>query len=248
MPPVLLHCVCLDMSYSKHPYTVACVAGVRRGKGEFGRARRKGQERSFPFSLLCPNSPFPLLTPATQATIYSYSKKGCPKKINVHTTFPIWDMINTHYTVPDVLYIFSCRTYFCCFSLALTNIRPWPLMPSFQILENSELKTTHNAFQDCCALFLTTLLEIAAFKPVILGFRLIKFLFTGYLLGNQPENVLKICIWNNDTLYITRWFKQMQCVITCRDWLLRTCTVWLCTRLNWLLHMALNTSLNCIVW
>ena len=66
-------------------------------------------------------------------------------------------------------------------------------MPSFQILENSELKTTHNDFQDCCALFLTTL-EIAAFKLVILGLRLIKFLFTGYLLGNQPENVLEIRI------------------------------------------------------
>ena len=28
----------------------------------------------------------------------------------------------------------SCRTYFCCFSLALTDICPWPLEPLFQIL------------------------------------------------------------------------------------------------------------------
>ena len=44
----------------------------------------------------------------------------------------------------------SCRTYFCCFPLALANIRPWPLVPFFQIsLNNSELKTTHNTFGDC---------------------------------------------------------------------------------------------------
>ena len=42
-------------------------------------------------------------------------------------------------------------TYFCCVPLALTNICPWPLMPFFQnSLKNSELKTTHNTFQDCC--------------------------------------------------------------------------------------------------
>ena len=190
MPPLLLHCVCLDMSYS-------IVWQVLKGEGREGGIWTREEERKGTFLsfLPCmPKFPLPLLMPAKQATIYSYFEKGCPKKINVHMTIPIWDMINTHYTVPDVLYICSCRTYFCCFSSALTNICPWPLMPSFQILENSELKTTHNAFQDCCALFPTTLLEIAAFKPVILGFRLIKFLFTGYLLGNQPENVLKICI------------------------------------------------------
>ena len=27
----------------------------------------------------------------------------------------------------------SCRKYFCCFPLALTNIRPWPLVPFSQI-------------------------------------------------------------------------------------------------------------------
>ena len=35
----------------------------------------------------------------------------------------------------------SCRAPFCCFSLALANIRPWPLVPFFQIsLKNSELQ------------------------------------------------------------------------------------------------------------
>ena len=39
---------------------------------------------------------------------------------------------------------------FCCFPLARANIRPWPLMPFFQIsLKNSELKTTQNTFRDC---------------------------------------------------------------------------------------------------
>ena len=56
----------------------------------------------------------------------------------------------------------SCRTYFCCFPLALANIRPWPLVPFFQIsLKNSELKTTVWLSR---ALFPTTFLEIAVFS------------------------------------------------------------------------------------
>ena len=51
------------------------------------------------------------------------------------------------YTVPDDS---SCRTYFCCFPLALANICPWSLVLFFQIsLKNSELKTTHNTYRDC---------------------------------------------------------------------------------------------------
>ena len=42
----------------------------------------------------------------------------------------------------------SCRTYFCCFPFALSNIRPRPLVPFFQIcLINSQLKTTYNIFR-----------------------------------------------------------------------------------------------------
>ena len=47
-------------------------------------------------------------------------------------------------TFPDTQ---SCRIYFCCFPLALENIRPWPLVPFSQIsLKNSELKITHSTF------------------------------------------------------------------------------------------------------
>ena len=70
---------------------------------------------------------------------YSYFEKGCQE---------IYARDNPERCyVPDDC---SCRTYFCCFPLALANIRPWPLVPLFQIsLKNSGLKTTHNAFRDC---------------------------------------------------------------------------------------------------
>ena len=65
----------------------------------------------------------------------------------VHATIPKGNMGYDQYTVLDDC---SCRTYFCCFPLALANIRPWPLLPFFEIsLKNSELKTTHNTFRDC---------------------------------------------------------------------------------------------------
>ena len=70
---------------------------------------------------------------------YSYFEKGCQEKYARDNP--------ERYYVPDDC---SCRTYFCCFPLALANIRPWPLVPLFQIsLKNSGLKTTHNAFRDC---------------------------------------------------------------------------------------------------
>ena len=47
---------------------------------------------------------------------------------NVHATIPKGNMGYGQYTVPDQL---SCRTYFCCFPLALTNILPRPLVPFF---------------------------------------------------------------------------------------------------------------------
>ena len=66
---------------------------------------------------------------------------------NVHATIPKSNMGYDQYTVPDDC---SCRTYFCCFPLTLSNIRPLPLVPFFQIsLEKSALKTTHNTFRDC---------------------------------------------------------------------------------------------------
>ena len=41
---------------------------------------------------------------------------------NVHATIPKGNMGYDQYTVPDVPDDCSCRTYFCCFPLALANI------------------------------------------------------------------------------------------------------------------------------
>ena len=47
--------------------TLACVAGVKRGRGrgQFGRTREKGKH---PMHSLAPKFPLPLSTPAMQAT------------------------------------------------------------------------------------------------------------------------------------------------------------------------------------
>ena len=49
----------------------------------------------------------------------------------MHATTPKGNIGYDQYTVPNDC---SCRTYFCCFPLALANICPWPLVPFFQIL------------------------------------------------------------------------------------------------------------------
>ena len=80
---------------------------------------------------------------------YSYFEKGCRKNCardNPERYYGIWSM---HFS-----WHCSCRTCFCCFLLALVNIRPWLLVPLFEIfLENSELEITHNTFWDCCVHF-----------------------------------------------------------------------------------------------
>ena len=48
---------------------------------------------------------------------------------NVHATIPNGNMGYDQYSVPDDC---SCRSYFCCFPLALTNICSWPLVLFFQ--------------------------------------------------------------------------------------------------------------------
>ena len=45
---------------------------------------------------------------------------------NMHATIPKGNMGYDQYTVPDDC---SCRTYFCCFPLALGNTFPWPFVP-----------------------------------------------------------------------------------------------------------------------
>ena len=73
------------------------------------------------------------------------SEKVCTRQFRK----AIWDVINIYCS-----WHCSCRTFFGCFPLAPANICPWPLVPFFQIsLNNSELKTTHNAFWDCPVYF-----------------------------------------------------------------------------------------------
>ena len=75
---------------------------------------------------------------------HSLINKNVHATNNVHATTPKGNMGYDQYTVPNDC---SCRTYFCCFPLAIANICPWPLVPFFQIsLENRADKTTHNTF------------------------------------------------------------------------------------------------------
>ena len=65
----------------------------------------------------------------------------------VHATIPKGNMGYDQCTFPGTV---AVESTFCCFPLALANIRPWPLVPFFEIsLKNSELKITHNTFRDC---------------------------------------------------------------------------------------------------
>ena len=68
-----------------------------------------------------------------------------PRKVvgkNVHTTIPKGNVGYDQYTVPDEC---SCRTYFCCFLLALANTFPRPFVPIlsnfFEKKENSKPPT-----------------------------------------------------------------------------------------------------------
>ena len=95
---------------------------------------------------------------------YSYSEKGCRK--NVHATIPKGNMGYDQYTVPDDC---SCRTYFCCFPLALATTFPWPFVP---ILSNFFEKKRTQKRSQCLsglsrALFPTTFLQIAVLLTFI---------------------------------------------------------------------------------
>ena len=92
---------------------------------------------------------------------YSYFKKDCRK--NVYATSPKGNMGYDQYTVPSDDR--SCRTYFCCFPLALANTFSWPFVP---ILSNFFRKKRTQNHPQCLsglsrALFPTTFLEIAVF-------------------------------------------------------------------------------------
>ena len=93
-----------------------------------------------------------LLASATGRDLWQWSKGQCiqlfreslsQKMCTRQNRKVIWDMIHCYRDC-------SCRTYFCCFPLALANISPWTLVPFFEISsKNSEIKNTHNTFRDC---------------------------------------------------------------------------------------------------
>ena len=78
-------------------------------------------------------------------SVHSYFEKGCPQKCArdvPERKYGIWSIHRSRHC--------SCQHIFFCFPSARANIRPWPLVPFFQIsLKNSKLKTTHNTFRDC---------------------------------------------------------------------------------------------------
>ena len=97
---------------------------------------------------------------------------------NVHATTPKGNMGYDQYTVSNDC---SCRTYLCCFLLALANVCPWPLVLFFQnSLENRAGKTTHNTFRDCRVPFF--------WQPFS------KQLYTPYSIGNSSRVIFRIGI------------------------------------------------------
>ena len=79
---------------------------------------------------------------------------------NVHATNPKGNMGYNQYTVPDDC---SCRTYFCCFPLALANTFPWPFVPILSNFFEKQRTQNHPQYLSRLsrALFPTTFLEIA---------------------------------------------------------------------------------------
>ena len=92
---------------------------------------------------------------------YSYFKKGCRKKMCTRQSRKVIRSYD-QYTVPDDC---SCRTYFCCFALALAF--PWSFVPILSNLFDNKRTQNH---PQCLSglsrvLFPTTFLKIAVFTP-----------------------------------------------------------------------------------
>ena len=98
-----IHCLYLfthvksTLQWKSTPLYLACVEGVRKGRGrELVRSTTREGEGSFPFSLArstcsrAPKSPLPLLTPATQATLYSPSRLLLLLARDFSRDIPIW--------------------------------------------------------------------------------------------------------------------------------------------------------------
>ena len=94
----------------------------------------------------------------SQVFIQLFRQRVAEKK--VHATVSKGNMGYDQYTVPDDC---SCRTYFCCFPLALANTFPWPFVPIFSNFFEKKRTQKH---PQCLsglsrALFPTIFLEIA---------------------------------------------------------------------------------------
>ena len=76
----------------------------------------------------------------------------------VHATIPKGNM---GYNQDTCSWHCSCRTYFCCFPLALANIRPWNFLPFFE----KQWTKNHPQYLSRLsrALFSTTFLETAVY-------------------------------------------------------------------------------------
>ena len=107
----------------------------------------------------------------------------------------------------------SCRTYFCCFPLALANILPWPLLTAI-LLNFFEVQWTKNHPQYLSglsrALFPTTFLETAVCdRSSTPGVKQVPFV----KLRRQPSH-LAPCWWEcfageTSTTEISHWWRTM---------------------------------------
>ena len=95
---------------------------------------------------------------------------------NVHMTTPKGNMGYDQYTVPNDC---RCRTYFCCFPLAIANICPWPRMPFFQTsLENRAAKPPTIPFGIVPCTFSDDLSQNSCMLHIKIKFRLILIFLT----------------------------------------------------------------------
>ena len=125
------------------PHRPLCVVGnvverLGRKKIEARGARRSHRPpRAFYFSIIAIFNVIPSgsVFGGERLVYTAISTKVVGK--NVHATIPKCSMGYDQYNVPNDC---SCRTYFCCFPLALANMCLWPLVPFFQI----SLKRVHS--------------------------------------------------------------------------------------------------------
>ena len=111
-------------------------------------------ERSEAFSIL-ESASFKYHRPRYTSLIIIDSRK------NVHATIPKGSMGYDEYTVPDDC---TCRTYFCCFPLALANTFPWPFVPIISNFFEKKRTQNHPQFLSGLLRAPTTFLEVAVYS------------------------------------------------------------------------------------